>query len=95
MLYEVFGIELDPGFPGLSVNLGSGIIPERGLYLDNYRSMKVILQQNIGIKIIIIIICDAIWENPPYVSHGDFTKINKIILKLLCFSLFFINFDNM
>ena len=39
-------------------------------------------------------ICDAIWENPPHVAQGNFTEINKIILKLLCFPLFFINFDN-
>ena len=41
------------------------------------------------------IICDAIWENPPHVAQGNFAEINKIIFKLLCFSLFFINFDNM
>ena len=40
-------------------------------------------------------ICDAIWENPPHVAQGNFVKINKITLKLLSFSLFFMNFDNM
>ena len=39
--------------------------------------------------------CDAIWENPSHVAQGSFAEINKIILKLLCFSLFFMNFDNM
>ena len=39
-------------------------------------------------------ICDAIWENPPHVAEGNFAEINQLILKLLCFSLFFISFDN-
>ena len=38
--------------------------------------------------------CDAIWENPPHVAQDNFAEINKIILKLLCFSLYFINFDD-
>ena len=38
--------------------------------------------------------CDTIWENLPHVAHGNFAEINKIILKLLCISLFLINFDN-
>ena len=33
--------------------------------------------------------CDAIWKNPSHVAQGSFAEINKIILKLLCFSLFF------
>ena len=37
----------------------------------------------------------TIWENPPHVAQGNFAERNKIILKLLCFSLFVINFDNM
>ena len=32
---------------------------------------------------------------PPHVAQGNFAEIDKIILKSLCFSLFFINFDNM
>ena len=39
-------------------------------------------------------ICDVIWENLPHVAQGNFAEINKIILELLCFSLFLINFDN-
>ena len=40
------------------------------------------------------LLCDTIWENPPHVALGNFAEINKMILKLLRFSLFFINFDN-
>ena len=40
------------------------------------------------------LMCDAIWENPPHVPQGSFVEINKIILKLLGFTLFFINFDD-
>ena len=36
--------------------------------------------------------CDL--GNLPHVAHGNFVEINKIILKLLCFSWFLINFDN-
>ena len=35
--------------------------------------------------------CDAIWENPPHVAQVSFAEINKLILKLLCFSLFSVN----
>ena len=38
---------------------------------------------------------DGIWENMQYVAQGNFAEINKINLKLLCFSLYFINFYNM
>ena len=34
-------------------------------------------------------------KNPPHVAQGNFAEINKILLKLLRFSKFFINFDNM
>ena len=40
-----------------------------------------------------ILICDVIWENLPHVTQGSFTEINKIALKLLYFSIFFIIFD--
>ena len=39
-------------------------------------------------------ICDAIWENPPHVAHGNFAEIQKNNLKIVMFSLFYINFDN-
>ena len=38
-------------------------------------------------------ICDAIRENPPHVEQANFAEIKKIILKLLCFSLLYINFE--
>ena len=34
--------------------------------------------------------CDTIWEKPPLVAEGNFSEINKIIIQLLCFSLFFL-----
>ena len=39
-------------------------------------------------------ICDAIWENPPHVAQRNFAEIKEIILNMLCFLYFFINFDN-
>ena len=46
----------------------------------------------VDIHMVAVNICDVSWENPPHVTN--FAEINKIILKLLCFSPFFINFDN-
>ena len=45
--------------------------------------------QNTKYKFILMseCICDVIWE-----YRAIFAEINKIILKLLCFSLFYINF---
>ena len=42
----------------------------------------------------IFVICDAIWENLPHVAQGNYAEITKIVLKLLCFSLFLIIFNN-
>ena len=36
--------------------------------------------------------CDAIWENLPYVTKGNFAEIQKVVLKLLCFFFIIRNF---
>ena len=36
---------------------------------------------------------DAIWENLPLVAQGNFAEIKKLVLKLLCFSLFLTIFN--
>ena len=42
-----------------------------------------------------ICIIDMTWENPPHVAQGNLGKIQKLVWKLLCFSLFFINLYNL
>ena len=39
--------------------------------------------------------CDAIWENPPQLHRVILKKITKLLLKLLPFPVFSVNFNNL
>ena len=52
-----------------------------------FNTFKIIVK----INTMYIIKNDVIWENLPHVAQDNFAEINKILLKLLCFSLFFTN----
>ena len=41
-----------------------------------------------SLKIGYTIICDFDLGNPPHIAQGNFAKINKVVLKLFCFSVF-------
>ena len=42
--------------------------------------------------ILLFALCDL--GKPPHIAQSNFAEINKLTLKLLCLSLFLINFDN-
>ena len=46
------------------------------------------------VQIINAYICNTTWENLQHVIKSNFAETLKLVAKLLCFSLFFIDFNN-